>query len=41
LNRLQVIAATRPVYIHIVQGGHWIHADNPEAVVKLLANHLP
>lgn len=41
MRRLQLMAASRPVYAHAVQGGHWIHADNPEAVIKLLVQHLP
>lgn len=32
---------TGRVFLHDVQGGHWLNADNPEAVVALLARHLP
>jgi pimeloyl-ACP methyl ester carboxylesterase len=41
MSRLQLIAATRPVYVHTAQGGHWIHTDNPDAILKLLTRHLP
>jgi esterase len=27
-------------HLHRVEGGHWINTDNPEAVVKLLVEHL-
>ncbi len=33
--------ATGRVFLHAVQGGHWLNADNPDAVVKLLARFLP
>jgi esterase len=29
------------VFLHRVRGGHWLHAENPDAVVNLLAHHLP
>lgn len=29
------------VHLHEVEGGHWLNADNPDAVVDLLAEHLP
>lgn len=41
LLRLETIAAHHSVFVHTVQGGHWIHADNPDAVIQLLARHLP
>src|SRR5690606_3543260 len=28
-------------HIHELVGGHWIHVDNPDAVVELLAGGLP
>jgi pimeloyl-ACP methyl ester carboxylesterase len=28
------------VYLHQVAGGHWLNADNPDAVVRLLVDHL-
>lgn len=28
-------------HLHEIQGGHWLNADNPEAVVELLAERLP
>jgi pimeloyl-ACP methyl ester carboxylesterase len=29
------------VHLHEVAGGHWLNADNPQALVALLAEHLP
>lgn len=29
------------VRLHDVEGGHWLNADNPDAVVELLAEELP
>lgn len=31
----------RPVRIHEVEGGHWLNADNPDAMLELLAGELP
>ncbi len=28
------------VHLHRVAGGHWLNADNPEAIIALLAEHL-
>jgi len=33
--------ATGRVHLHRVEGGHWIHADNPTVVTALLADALP
>lgn len=41
LRLLRMIAGRHRVHLHMVRGGHWIHADNPDAVVQLLAHHLP
>lgn len=27
--------------LHVVEGGHWLNADNPDALVSLLVAHLP
>jgi hypothetical protein len=32
---------TGRVHLHRVRGGHWLNADNPEALVELLAAALP
>lgn len=32
---------TGQVFIHEVDGGHWLNADNPEALVGLIAPRLP
>lgn len=41
LHRLNSLAADHRLFVHAVDGGHWIHADNPSAVITLLARHLP
>ena len=33
--------ASGRVFLHRVQGGHWINTDNPEAVLALLVERLP
>jgi esterase len=33
--------ATGRVHLHRVEGGHWVHADNPAAITGLLADALP
>ncbi len=38
---LRSIGKTEPVRVHLVEGGHWLNADNPDAVVDLLQRHLP
>lgn len=39
--RLQAIARANPrVFLHGVLGGHWLNADNPDAVVRLLSTNL-
>jgi esterase len=41
-TRLEAIGrATGRVHLHRVEGGHWIHADNPTVVTALLADALP
>jgi pimeloyl-ACP methyl ester carboxylesterase len=40
-ERIQVIGRTRPVYLHEVEGGHWLNADNPDAILALLERYLP
>ncbi len=32
---------TGRVHLHPVEGGHWINADNPEGMLRLLAEELP
>lgn len=32
---------TGRVFVHDVQGAHWLNADNPEALTELLTRHLP
>lgn len=32
---------TERVFLHDVAGGHWLNADNPDALVELMAQHLP
>lgn len=39
--RLQRAAAVGRVRCHKIAGGHWLNADNPQAVSELLAGKLP
>lgn len=39
--RLRRLAAAGRVALHEVDGGHWLNADNPDAVVALLSDGLP
>ncbi|HSM37220.1 MAG TPA: alpha/beta hydrolase [Longimicrobiales bacterium] len=41
LGRIAAIADGGDVRLHRVRGGHWLNADNPGAVVDLLAAGLP
>lgn len=34
-------ARTGRVYLHRLAGGHWVNADNPDAMIALLAARLP
>ncbi len=40
-ERVREAGRHRPVHLHVVEGGHWLNADNPEALVRLLVDHLP
>ncbi len=35
------LAAGPRVHLHLVEGGHWLNADNPEALLERLTEHLP
>ena len=41
-DRIEAAAgATGRVHLHTIEGGHWLNADNPDAIANLLADHLP
>ena len=41
VGRVQEISRTHPrVHFHQVDGGHWLNADNPDALQRLLADQL-
>ena len=40
-RRVQAAEATGRVHLHRVAGGHWVNADNPDALLALLEKHLP
>jgi esterase len=40
LTRIRA-ASDRRVHLHERDGGHWIHAEHPEAITQLLLEHLP
>lgn len=41
LERVERAQDDRHVFLHTVQGGHWLNADNPAALVELLTTRLP
>lgn len=41
LERAERAAQNGRTFVHTVSGGHWLNADNPDAVVDLLVRHLP
>jgi pimeloyl-ACP methyl ester carboxylesterase len=42
LARIEAAAAdTGRVHLHRVEGGHWLNADNPDALHALLVEHMP
>jgi hypothetical protein len=40
LDRLKKAADNVHMYFHEVEGGHWLNADNPDAIVDLLTENL-
>jgi pimeloyl-ACP methyl ester carboxylesterase len=41
-ERLRRLAARgEPVTLHELEGGHWLHADNPEGLLEMIADRLP
>lgn len=41
-ERIQRLAARgEPVTLHELEGGHWLHTDNPDGLLELIAGHLP
>ncbi|MCC7042531.1 MAG: hypothetical protein IT183_01585, partial [Acidobacteria bacterium] len=40
VQRAQEAAPDR-VFVHHLEGGHWIHAEKPDAIVGLIAGVLP
>lgn len=41
MARIQGAAmATGQVHLHLVEGGHWLNADNPEALHSILVDHV-
>ena len=42
VNRIETAGLTSGrVHLHRVRGGHWLNADNPDALVELLVEGLP
>jgi esterase len=37
----EAVTRTRRVFLHDLEGGHWLNADNPEGVLQLLVENLP
>lgn len=41
VERIREMEGEGRVFLHVVDGGHWVNADNPEALHTLLESHLP
>lgn len=41
IARIRAAGERTRVTVHDVEGGHWLNADNPDALVELLVRHLP
>ena len=41
LGRIRAAERGGRVFLHEVEGGHWLNTENPEALVALLARTLP
>ena len=41
LQRAERATANGHTFVHRVNGGHWINAENPEVIEQLLVQHLP
>lgn len=41
LERARAAESTGRTFVHVVDGGHWVNADNPDALLDLLMRHLP
>lgn len=39
-QRITELASNGRVVLHLVEGGHWVNADNPEALLALLTRHM-
>ena len=40
VKRIEAVSGAR-VRLHHREGGHWIHAETPQAITDLLVEHLP
>jgi pimeloyl-ACP methyl ester carboxylesterase len=40
ITRIQSAAANGATALHVLEGGHWLNADNPDGIVRLLAGFL-
>jgi esterase len=41
VRRVRMAGAAGRVFLHELEGGHWINADNPEGMIGLMSEHLP
>jgi pimeloyl-ACP methyl ester carboxylesterase len=40
VRRITELSSNGRVFLHHVDGGHWVNADNPEALLALLTRHM-
>src|SRR5215212_1910734 len=41
LERAERATRNGRTFVHRVRGGHWVNAENPDAIEQLLVQHLP
>ena len=40
IHRIEQLAKNGRVHLHIIDGGHWVNADNPDALLALMTQYL-
>ena len=40
VRRIEQLSTSGRVHLHLVDGGHWVNADNPDALLALMTQHL-
>jgi hypothetical protein len=40
IDRIERLSEDGRIFLHYVTGGHWVNADNPDALLALMTQHL-